>query len=301
MNMTRWVGLAARRELAGPAVRGSRAQGDACRHHRRHPVPRPGHRCEHGDLLIAGERPASCAGLPVPDADRSGHAQRRRHEPAVHVCHLRRDSTSRDHLFDGALAWAESALTIGEEAEPAYAQWVSGDFFRHPRRAGVRRPHVHPLADDAAGGGPEGPVAVISHGLWQRRFGGASDAIRPRAPRRGRAGDHCRRSASRIPRRAGGVGVRPASCPSGSMTSSGPRRLGCSNAPWLRILLRLRPRAVDGRCYPPPCAPAQPRIRSRSHPPGPAGAAFLSEPFVVETPRRPGACRTCAGATQRHW
>ena len=26
------------------------------------------------------------------------------------------------HLFDGALAWAESARTIGEKAEPAYAQ-----------------------------------------------------------------------------------------------------------------------------------------------------------------------------------
>ena len=32
-------------------------------------------------------------------------------------------------------------------------------------------------ADDMAGGGPEGPVAVISHGLWQSRFGGATDAI----------------------------------------------------------------------------------------------------------------------------
>jgi predicted permease len=32
-------------------------------------------------------------------------------------------------------------------------------------------------ADDVPGGGPDGPVAVISHGFWERRFGGRSDVI----------------------------------------------------------------------------------------------------------------------------
>jgi putative ABC transport system permease protein len=31
--------------------------------------------------------------------------------------------------------------------------------------------------DDARGGGPDGPVAVISYAMWQRRYGGAPDAI----------------------------------------------------------------------------------------------------------------------------
>jgi putative ABC transport system permease protein len=31
--------------------------------------------------------------------------------------------------------------------------------------------------DDRRGGGPNGPVAIISHGFWQRRFGGSVDVI----------------------------------------------------------------------------------------------------------------------------
>jgi putative ABC transport system permease protein len=81
--------------------------------------------------------------------------------------------------FDGALAYScceKSTLTIGGENQTVGSAWVSGDFFA---TLGVRAllGRTITLADEVAGGGPQGPVAVISYGLWQRRFGGAAGII----------------------------------------------------------------------------------------------------------------------------
>ena len=271
----------ARRDAAGPAVRRSRAPGDACGHHRRHPVPRPGHRCEHGDLL-AGQRPA-----PPQPADpgrrSSGHAQRRQHEPAVHVRHLRGDSTSRPSLRRraglgrvrpddrggggaGVRAMGERRLLrhLGVRRSPA-ARSHRPTTWRAEARAGAGRGHQpRPLATPF-------------------RWGAGRD--RPLAPRRGRGGDRGRRSAP------GFHGVLVGS----AFDLLLPVRINdlirsttasdVLHAPWLRILLRLRPGQSMGAATAALQA-AQPQIRSRSHPPGPLGDAFLSEPFAVESAAR---------------
>jgi predicted permease len=82
-------------------------------------------------------------------------------------------------LFEGTLAYnccGTSPLTIGGETQTADRMWVSGDFFTTlgvPAFLG----RTFTPADDVPGGGPDGPVVVISYGLWQQRFGGSTDVI----------------------------------------------------------------------------------------------------------------------------
>jgi putative ABC transport system permease protein len=81
--------------------------------------------------------------------------------------------------FDGALAWAGLAtvtLTQGAETQVAVDAFVSGDYFTTLGVPALLGRTFTP-ADDARGGGPDGPVAVISDGLWQRHFGGAVNVI----------------------------------------------------------------------------------------------------------------------------
>src|SRR5437899_10357643 len=84
----------------------------------------------------------------------------------------------RSQLFDSSAAWsfARFDLASGGEAQFVDGLWVSGSFFG---TLGVRPLLGRTLADadDRRGGGPDGPVAVISYSFWQRHFGGATDAI----------------------------------------------------------------------------------------------------------------------------
>ena len=86
-------------------------------------------------------------------------------------------------MFDGAIAWSATGTedrlnlsTAGGEVQPVDGAYVSGDFFTTlgvPALVG----RMFTSADDVRGGGPDGPVAVISYGMWQRRFGGDAAVI----------------------------------------------------------------------------------------------------------------------------
>ena len=84
----------------------------------------------------------------------------------------------RTELFDGALAWYPNRFNLASGGETQFVDglWANGSFFSTlgvPALVG----RTFSDADDTRGGGPDGAVAVISYGFWQRRFGGAADAI----------------------------------------------------------------------------------------------------------------------------
>jgi len=91
---------------------------------------------------------------------------------------------ARPQLFDGAFAWSAVRFNLasGGETEFVDGLWASGGMFEAlgvPAMLG----RTFTTADDVRGpsssraGGRDGAVAVISYAYWQRRFGGAADAI----------------------------------------------------------------------------------------------------------------------------
>ena len=85
--------------------------------------------------------------------------------------------------FDGAGAWTIQRLDFarGGEMQPADVLVASGGFFATLGVPAVVGRTFTP-ADDVRGGGPDGAVAVISHELWRRRFGGAATVVGTRLP-----------------------------------------------------------------------------------------------------------------------
>jgi hypothetical protein len=80
--------------------------------------------------------------------------------------------------FDGAFAWTWAGFNLAStgRAERVRGMIASGAFFTTVGVSALIGRTFTP-ADDVRGGGPDGPVAVISYALWQRRFGGAASAI----------------------------------------------------------------------------------------------------------------------------
>ena len=84
----------------------------------------------------------------------------------------------RQQPFDGAMAWSNTRFNLapGGQTEMVDGIWASGAFFDVLGTPAILGRTFTP-ADDRRGGGPDGPVAVISYNFWQRRFGGSADAI----------------------------------------------------------------------------------------------------------------------------
>ena len=84
----------------------------------------------------------------------------------------------RQEMFEGALTWSSTRFNLapGGQTEFVDGIWASGRYFSV---LGVQAilGRTFTDADDKRGGGPDGPVAVISYDFWQRRFDGAADVV----------------------------------------------------------------------------------------------------------------------------
>ena len=84
----------------------------------------------------------------------------------------------RHDLFEDAFAWSGSRFNLSAGGETDYVEgvWASGGMFEVLGiKAVLGRTFTE--RDDVRGGGPDGAVAVVSHGFWQRRMGGSPDVV----------------------------------------------------------------------------------------------------------------------------
>ncbi len=81
-------------------------------------------------------------------------------------------------LFEGATAYSGSQFNLasGGEAQLVVGLYASGAFFDVLGVEAVLG-RTFGKDDDRRGGGPDGPVTVISYRFWQNKFGGAADVI----------------------------------------------------------------------------------------------------------------------------
>jgi putative ABC transport system permease protein len=84
----------------------------------------------------------------------------------------------RPQLSDGSFVFSGFRFNLAGagEVDPADGLYGSGRMFEVMGVDAILG-RTFTTADDVPGGGPDGPVAVISHGFWERRFGGSPDAI----------------------------------------------------------------------------------------------------------------------------
>lgn len=90
-------------------------------------------------------------------------------------------------IAEGAFAWSNERFNLAEAGETRLVDgaYVSGEMFEVLGVDAAIGRTISP-ADDIRGSGSQGVVAVISHSLWQRSFGGARDVIGRRLTVNGR-------------------------------------------------------------------------------------------------------------------
>ena len=85
---------------------------------------------------------------------------------------------TRPRVFDDAMAYSywRFNLSVAGQTDFVDGVWTSGNYFDAlgvpPFLGRILQP-----ADDIRGGGPDGPVAVISYDFWRRRFGGDPSVV----------------------------------------------------------------------------------------------------------------------------
>jgi len=84
----------------------------------------------------------------------------------------------RQQIVDGAFAWSTTRFNLSQTAQTDFVDgiWASGRFFEVLGVPAILG-RTFTEADDRRGGGPDGPVAVISYRYWRQHFGGAGDAV----------------------------------------------------------------------------------------------------------------------------
>lgn len=81
-------------------------------------------------------------------------------------------------LVDGAFVWSPAVFNLAERGtrDPVSAAYASGDLFR-VLGVDAELGRTFGPDDDQRTGGRDGAVAVISDGLWKRRFAGSSSVV----------------------------------------------------------------------------------------------------------------------------
>jgi putative ABC transport system permease protein len=84
----------------------------------------------------------------------------------------------RPQLFDGVFTWSSARFNLSKGGQTEFIDglWASGRIFDTLGVPAILG-RTFSDADDRRGGGPDGPVAVISYAYWQRRYEGDPRAV----------------------------------------------------------------------------------------------------------------------------